>query len=119
MNDYGWTSRIGLVLVDGGLDRVRTVWCEKREIKIVNKQAAMVESLIDGHRVKNVFFMNFVKPLSATSFHFCPASLDPLLYTKVQFDKANFFHQSIIFIACPAKSSTKMQMRKNHGLTYL
>ena len=27
---------------------------KKREIKIVNKQAAMVESLIDGHRVKNV-----------------------------------------------------------------
>ena len=55
MNDYGWVSRIGLVLVDGGLDRVRTVWREKKEIEIVNKQAAMVESLIDGHRVKNVF----------------------------------------------------------------
>ena len=54
MNDYGWTSRRGLVLVDGGLDRVRTVWREKNEIKIVNKQAATVESLIDGHRVKNV-----------------------------------------------------------------
>ena len=52
---YGWTSRKGLVLVDGGLDRVRTVWREKKkEIKIVNKQAATVESLIDGHRVKNV-----------------------------------------------------------------
>ena len=51
---YGWTSRKGLVLVDGGLDRVRTVWREKNEIKIVNKQAATVESLIDGHRVKNV-----------------------------------------------------------------
>ena len=25
---------------------------------------------------------------------------------------------AIIFIACPAKSSTKMQMRKNHRLTY-
>ena len=54
MNDCGWTSRRGLVLVDGGLDRVRTVWREKKEIKIVNKQAATVESLIDGHRVKNV-----------------------------------------------------------------
>ena len=55
MNNYGWTSREGLVLVDGGLDRVRTVWREKKkEIKIVNKQAATVESLIDGHRVKNV-----------------------------------------------------------------
>ena len=51
---YGWTSGRGLVLVDGGLDRVRTVWREKKEIKIVNKQAATVESLIDGHRVKNV-----------------------------------------------------------------
>ena len=30
------------------------VWREKKEIKIVNKQAATVESLIDGHRVKNV-----------------------------------------------------------------
>ena len=29
------------------------VW-RKKEIKIVNKQAATVESLIDGHRVKNV-----------------------------------------------------------------
>ena len=27
---------------------------KKKEIKIVNKQAATVESLIDGHRVKNV-----------------------------------------------------------------
>ena len=54
MNDYGWTSRIGLVLVDGGLDRVRTVWREKKEIKIVNKQAAMIESLIDSHCMKNV-----------------------------------------------------------------
>ena len=56
MNDYGWTSRRGLVLVDGELDRVQTVWREKkkREIKIVNKQAATAESLIDGHRVKNV-----------------------------------------------------------------
>ena len=55
MNDYGWKSRRGLVLVDGGLDRVRTVWREKKEeIKIVNKQAATVESLIDGHRVENV-----------------------------------------------------------------
>ena len=27
---------------------------KKKEIKIVNKQAAMVESLIDGHPVKNV-----------------------------------------------------------------
>ena len=27
---------------------------KKNEIKIVNKQAATVESLIDGHRVKNV-----------------------------------------------------------------
>ena len=27
---------------------------KKTEIKIVNKQAATVESLIDGHRVKNV-----------------------------------------------------------------
>ena len=26
----------------------------KKEVKIVNKQAATVESLIDGHRVKNV-----------------------------------------------------------------
>ena len=51
---YGWTSRKGLVLVDGGLDRVRTVWREKKEIKIVNKQAATVESFIDGHRVKNI-----------------------------------------------------------------
>ena len=42
------------VLVDGGLGRVRTVCREKKEIKIVNKQAATVESLIDGHRVKNV-----------------------------------------------------------------
>ena len=44
----------GQVLVDGGLGRVRTVCREKKEIKIVNKQAATVESLIDGHRVKNV-----------------------------------------------------------------
>ena len=51
---YGWTSRIGLVLVDGGLDRVRTIWREKKEIKIVNKQAAMIESLIDSHCMKNV-----------------------------------------------------------------
>ena len=43
MNDYGWTSGRGLVLVDGELDRVRTVWREKKEIKIVNKQAATVE----------------------------------------------------------------------------
>ena len=43
-----------LVLVDGGLDRVRTVWGENKEIKIVNKQAATVKSLIDRHRVKNV-----------------------------------------------------------------
>ena len=43
-----------LVLVDGGLDRVRTVWGENKEIKIVNKHAATVKSLIDGHRVKNV-----------------------------------------------------------------
>ena len=42
------------VLVDGGLGRVQTLWREKKEIKIVNKQAATVESLIDGHRVKNV-----------------------------------------------------------------
>ena len=55
MNDYGWTTGRGLVLVDGELDRVRTVWREKKEIKIVNKQAATVESLIDGHPVKNVF----------------------------------------------------------------
>ena len=55
MNDYGWKSRRGLVLVYGGLDRVRTVWREKKEqIKIVNKQAATVESLIGSHRVKNV-----------------------------------------------------------------
>ena len=27
---------------------------QKKEIKVVNKQAATVESLIDGHRVKNV-----------------------------------------------------------------
>ena len=27
---------------------------KKKEINIVNKQAATVESLIDGHRVKNV-----------------------------------------------------------------
>ena len=27
---------------------------KKKEIKIVNKQAATAESLIDGHRVKNV-----------------------------------------------------------------
>ena len=27
---------------------------KKKRIKIVNKQAATVESLIDGHRVKNV-----------------------------------------------------------------
>ena len=27
---------------------------KKKEIKTVNKQAATVESLIDGHRVKNV-----------------------------------------------------------------
>ena len=55
MNDYGWTSRKGLVLIYGGLDRVRTVWREKKkEIKIVNKQAAKVESLIDGHRMKNI-----------------------------------------------------------------
>ena len=27
---------------------------KKKEIKIVKKQAAAVESLIDGHRVKNV-----------------------------------------------------------------
>ena len=40
-------------LVDGGLDRVRTVWREKM-VKILNKQATTVESLIDGHRVKNV-----------------------------------------------------------------
>ena len=52
MNDYGWRSRRGLVLVDGGLDRVPTVWHEKKEIKIVNKQGATVESLIDGHCVK-------------------------------------------------------------------
>ena len=52
MNDYGWRSRRGLVLVDGGLDRVPTVWHEKKEIKIVNKQGATVELLIDGHRVK-------------------------------------------------------------------
>ena len=49
MNDYGWRSRRGLVIVDGGLDRVPTVWREKKEIKIVNKQGATVESLIDGH----------------------------------------------------------------------
>ena len=55
-------ERRGLVLVDGGLDRVRTVWREKKEIKIVNKQAATVESLIDGHRVKKCYFMNFMKP---------------------------------------------------------
>ena len=54
MNDYGWTSRRGLDLVDGGLDRVRTVWREIKKVKILNKQAATVESLIDGHRVKNV-----------------------------------------------------------------
>ena len=42
---YGWTSRRGLVLVDGGLDRVRTVWREKKEIKIVNKQAARLNHL--------------------------------------------------------------------------
>ena len=42
------------VLVDGGLGRVRTFWREKKEIKTVNKQAATVETLIDGHRVKNV-----------------------------------------------------------------
>ena len=55
MNDYGWTSRKGLVLIYGGLDRVRTVWREKKkEIKIVNKQAAKAESLIDGHRMKNI-----------------------------------------------------------------
>ena len=52
MNDYSWRSRRGLVLVDGGLDRVPTVWREKKEIKIVNKQGATVESLIHGHRVK-------------------------------------------------------------------
>ena len=55
MNDYGWRSRRGLVLVGGGLGRVRTVCREKKEIKIVNKQAATVESLIDGHRVKMSF----------------------------------------------------------------
>ena len=42
--------------VDGGLDRVRIepFGARKREIKVVNKQAATVESLIYGHRVKNV-----------------------------------------------------------------
>ena len=34
------------------MDRVPTVWREKKEIKIVNKQGAAVESLINGHRVK-------------------------------------------------------------------
>ena len=28
---YGWTSGRGLVLVDGELDRVRTVWREKKK----------------------------------------------------------------------------------------
>ena len=73
---------------------------KKKEIKIVNKQAATVESLIDGHRVKKCYFMNFMKPQPQPYF------------VQVQFEKSNFFHQSIIFIACPAKSSTKMQMRK-------
>ena len=40
--------------LSSGLDRARTVLARKKEIKIVNKQAATVESLIDGHRVKNV-----------------------------------------------------------------
>ena len=35
---------------------------KKKEIKIVNKQAATVESLIDGHRVRKCYFMNFMKP---------------------------------------------------------
>ena len=40
------------------LSMVDWIECEpfgaKKRIKIVNKQAATVESLIDGHRVKNV-----------------------------------------------------------------
>ena len=50
---YGWTSGRGLVLVDGGSSTNRLA-PKKKEIKIVNKQAATVESLIDCHPVKNV-----------------------------------------------------------------
>ena len=52
LNGYGWMTTVGGVGEVWFLSMVDNRLAWKKEIKIVNKQGATVESLIDGHRVK-------------------------------------------------------------------
>ena len=77
---YGWMATVGRAGEVWFLSMVD--WIEYEPFGAKKKEQASCYGWITYRQssCEKCHFMNFVKPLSATSFHFCPASLDPLLY---------------------------------------